>query len=69
MKNYEVNYDVVTAVKENDQRRVIDVTSKKAKIQDAADDLDIQGAICAMENKDLDSIVITALSSSDVPIQ
>jgi hypothetical protein len=66
VKNYEVNYDVVSAAKDDQGRRlVLDVASKRVKINDAADDLDVQGAVAALENKDREAIVITALSSAE----
>lgn len=66
MKNYNANYDVVTAVEEAGQRKVTNVTGKKITISNAADDLDIQSAIAAIEGIGADSIVITACSSSGV---
>lgn len=66
MKKYEVNYDLVTAVDNGGQRKVIDVASKKATINEAADDLDVQAEIAAKEGIGADLIVITSCSSSDV---
>lgn len=67
MKTYEVHYDVVTAISDGSgQRKVIDVAGKKTKIENGADNLDVHAAICSIEHKQSDAIVITAVSSSDV---